>query len=275
MAGDTLAPGFRFPAASVVRDAEQQAEALRASDVDPELWAGIAEPTLWGNDGFRAMSAAGQQIDGYIHVEHRFSLSGTVALGEPVAFSGQTISNEEVPRGRQVVQRFEARRADGSVAVVSEHVRLLPDLARMGRREARDGEIKTNPVDSLPSEVLSRKTLTPEAVATYSRPVGNEIHFDPAFAARYGYRAPLAQGLMTLTWMVGAVASRLVAVGQIDLLARFRRPVFWDDALTLVGAYGADGELERLCALNSETRVVCDLRIGGREAGTVPPAPPR
>lgn len=256
MTGETLIPGFRFPESTVIRDAAAQAEALKACAVDPAVWDGLAEPTLWGNDGFRAMSAAGQGIDGYIHVEQHLTLTGAVALGETVTFSGETVSNEEVPRGRRIVQRFTVRRGDGSTAVVSEHVRLLPDLEKMGARPGGSAR-----AEDLPTERIAEKTLTPEAVKTYSRPVGNEIHFDPNFAARYGYRAPLAQGLMTMTWMVAQVADRLRAAPTVRLVARFRRPVFWDDALTLVGARDEDGALVRLCALNVEAKTVCDLSV--------------
>ena len=256
MAGDTLVPGFLFPPREVCRDRDDQAEALRACAVDPDLWDGTAEPTLWGNDGFRAMSAAGQQIDGYIHVEHRLVVTGSVPLGEPVTFAGRTVSNETVPRGRHVVQRFEVTRGDGTVAVVSEHGRLLPDLEKMGTRRPGSAADET-----VPTEALAEKVLTPDAVTTYSRPVGNEIHFDPGFAARYGYRAPLAQGLMTLTWMASAVAERLCSAPRAELLARFRRPVFWDEPLSLVGERDADGELSWLCALNRAGRIACDLRV--------------
>lgn len=252
----TLVPGFLFPEKVVSRDAAAQEEALRACAIDPARWGGLAEPTLWGNDGFRAMTAAGQGIDGYIHVEQRLTLSGTVPLGEAVRFSGETVSNEEVPRGRRIVQRFEIRRADGSLAVVSEHIRLLPDLEQM---KGRSGE-RSRP-EQVPTEVVAEKTMTPDDVVTYSRPVGNEIHFDPEFAARYGYRAPLAQGLMTMTWMTAHLADELRSTPMSILIARFRRPVFWDDPLTLVGERDPDGKNARLCALNAEGRIACDLRM--------------
>ncbi|MDF1793683.1 MAG: MaoC family dehydratase [Thalassobaculaceae bacterium] len=255
MAGETLVPGFQFPATAISRDADAQAEALRACAVDPAVWSGLTEPTLWGNDGFRAMSAAGQGIDGYIHVEQRLTLTGTVPLGTAVTFRGETVANEEVPRGRRIVQRFEVRRSDGGVAVVSEHVRLLPDLEKMGAKAGGPGR-----PEEVPGEAVAKKTMTPGDVVTYSRPVGNEIHFDPDFAARYGYRAPLAQGLMTMTWMAAYLAGDLAAAARAVLVARFRRPVFWDDALSLVGDRDADGRLMRLCALNADGRIACELR---------------
>lgn len=260
MAAETLAPGFRFPERTLIREAAAQEAALRACAVDPAVWGDLTEPTLWGNDGFRAMSAAGQGIDGYIHVEHRLTLFGTVPLGGAVLFSGETVSNEEVPRGRQIVQRFEVRRADRTLAVVSEHVRLLPDLEKMGAPSAgRPTGGRSD--DRIPATVLAEKTMRPDDVAAYSRPVGNEIHFDPAFAARYGYRAPLAQGLMTMTWMAGYLAADLRSARTAALVARFRRPVFWDDRLTLVGERDLEGVHARLCALNGDARLACELTM--------------
>ncbi|WPZ34466.1 MaoC family dehydratase [Thalassobaculum sp. OXR-137] len=257
MAGETLIPGFRFPEATLSRDPAAQAEALSACALDPAVWAGQTEPTLWGNDGFRAMTAAGQEIDGYIHVEQRLTLSGALALGEAVLFSGETVSNEVVPRGRRIVQRFEVRRADRSLAVVSEHIRLLPDLEKM---KGRSGAASAPP-EPVPGTIVAEKVMQPQDVVAYSKSVGNEIHFDPEFAARYGYRAPLAQGLMTMTWMAGYLAQRLRAAPMAILIAQFKRPVFWDDPLTLVETAASDRRQAHLCALNAEGRVACDLRM--------------
>lgn len=260
MAGETLIPGFRFPQATLSRDPAAQDEALTACAVDPALWSGLTEPTLWGNDGFRAMSAAGQEIDGYIHVEQRLTLSGSLPLGEAILFSGETVSNEEAPRGRRIVQRFEVRRADRSLAVVSEHIRLLPDLEKMGTRSG--GTSRSEPVPgTVAGDVISEKVMRPQDVVTYSKSVGNEIHFDPGFAARYGYRAPLAQGLMTMTWMAAHLAERLRAAPMAILIAQFKRPVFWDDRLTLMASTPTDAKQAHLCAVNAEGRVTCDLRM--------------
>lgn len=257
MVAKTLVPGFRFPEATLSRDPAAQVEALKSCAVDPAVWAGQTEPTLWGNDGFRAMSAAGQEIDGYIHVEQRLTLSGGLPLGEAVRFSGETVSNEEVPRGRRIVQRFEVRRADGSLAVVSEHIRLLPDLEKMVRKSG-----PAAPPQPVPGAAIAEKVMQPQDVVTYSKSVGNEIHFDPEFAARYGYRAPLAQGLMTMTWMAAYLAERLRAAPMAILVAQFKRPVFWDDPLTLVSTAVSDRTKQaHLCALNTEGRVACDLRM--------------
>lgn len=254
--GPSFEPGFRFPDRRVAIDAGYQRERLTASGVDPGVWGDVADPVLWALEGFRSMTAAGQDIDGYVHVEQRLRMAVPVPLGEPVTFRGVTAALDPAPRGRHLVQRFEAVRDDGMVAVVAEHVGLLPDPARMGGGAAAAAAA---PADGL--EVLARKRLTPDQVRVFSGDVGNEIHFDPAFAARYGYRAPLAQGLMTMLWMLAQLA-REAGPAPLQVTARFRRPVFWDEEMLLLGRRGRGG-LDRMETRNADGKVTAELAVGG------------
>jgi len=255
--GPSFEPGFRFPERRIVRSAGYQAERLTASGVDPEVWGDVAEPVLWALEGFRSMTDADQDIDGYVHVEQRLRQVEPVPVGEPVTFRGMTVALDPVPRGRHLVQCFEVVRNDGTVAVVAEHVGLMPDPAKMGGGGSA-GAV-TAPV---PMERLVEKRLTPDQVRVFSGDVGNEIHFDPAFAARYGYRAPLAQGLMTMLWMVGRLALETGARAPLDVVARFRRPVFWDDPMVMLGRRDAAGRLVRLETRNEAGRMTAELEVG-------------
>lgn len=256
--GPSFEPGFRFPDRRVAIDAGYQRQRLTASGVDPHVWGDVAEPVLWALEGFRSMTAAGQDIDGYVHVGQRLRMAAPVPLGEPVSFRGSTVALEPAPRGRRLVQRFEAVRRDGTVAVAAEHVGLLPDPARMGGSGggSRGASPATGPGDL---ELLAEKQLTPEQVKVFSGDVGNMIHFEPAFAARYGYRAPLAQGLMTMLWMVAQLAPER---GPLEVAAGFRRPVFWDDRMALLGRRDAAGRLTRLETRNSAGAVTAELTVG-------------
>lgn len=252
----SLQAGFVFPERAIVRDGADQARWLHAAGVDPAVWDGVAEPTLWGNDGFRAMKVVRQQPNGYVHLEQVMTVAAPVALGEAVRFRGATEAVDAVPRGRRVTQRFEVVRADGMVAVTLTHVGLLPDpAAMMGRGKPAAAE----DLDGL--EQVAEQTLAPDRVTTFSREVGNLIHFDPAFAQGLGYRAPLAQGLQTMAWMVGAIGPG--ADGPpLTLRCRFRRPVFWDDAMRLLGERGPDRAWRRLVTVNSEGRATAELTVG-------------
>jgi hypothetical protein len=65
------------------------------------------------------------------------------------------------------------------------------------------------------------------------------VHFDPAEAAAVGLRAPVAQGLMSLTWMTEALA-RDGAPRQLDIEASFRSPIYWDDRVDVLRDDKAD-----------------------------------
>ncbi|MEC8852032.1 MAG: MaoC family dehydratase, partial [Pseudomonadota bacterium] len=86
------------------------------------------------------------------------------------------------------------------------------------------------------AEVAGR-AMTPEAVTLFSSDVGNLLHFDPDFAQAMGFRAPIAQGLMAMAWMMGEMACNRPP-RTFDVICRFRRPVFWDDTIRLQAAPG-------------------------------------
>ncbi|EDP65826.1 hypothetical protein BAL199_03339 [alpha proteobacterium BAL199] len=253
----SLEAGFVFPERRIIRTAEDQARWLAAAGADPEIWAGIAEPTLWGNDGFRGMKLVRQQPNGYVHVQQVMTVGAHAAIGEEIRFRGLTESVEPVRKGRMVTQRFDVVRDNGEVAATLTHIGLLPDPAAMtapDRGRAGSGD----PDDLGGLEPIAEQTLTPDRVTTFSREVGNLIHFDPEFAQSLGYRAPLAQGLQTMTWMVDALGP----VAPLTVRCRFRRPVFWDDAMCLLGQKGHDGRWCRLVTTNATGRITADLTVG-------------
>lgn len=249
----SLEPGFVFPERSIVRNAEDQARWLGAAGVDPAVWDDVAEPTLWGNDGFRGMKLVRQQPNGYVHVEQRMQVAEHAALGEEIRFRGVTEAVEPVRKGRLVTQRFEVVRASGVVAVALTHVGLLPDPAAMAERGGAS-EASGEPEDLVP---IADQTMTPERVTTFSREVGNLIHFDPDFARGLGFRAPLAQGLQAMTWMVGVLGPAL----PLSVRCRFRRPVFWDEAMTMAGRRDGDGRPVYLETRNRAGRATAQLEV--------------
>lgn len=252
----SLEPGFEFPERPIVRAAADQARWLAAAGVDPAVWGGIAEPTLWGNDGFRGMKLVRQQPNGYVHLEQLMEVAEAVPLGEAVRFRGTTVAVEPVRKGRRVTQRFEVVRPGGTVAVTLTHIGLLPDPAALAERGGT-GCVSPEPE---PLDPIAEQAMTPDRVTTFSREVGNLIHFDPAFARGLGFRAPLAQGLQTMTWMVGALGP----VRPLALRCRFRRPVFWDEAMTLAGRRGGDGRLVYLETRNPAGKATAQLEVQSR-----------
>ena len=241
-AGDVLR---RFPDRETRRDRQYQDRKLRACGVDPERYGNIAETGLFGQDCFKMMTAAGETLDGMVHMAQRFILHRPPILDEPLRQRGWIARDEPHPRGRRIVQVFVFDDGDGARTVTAEMYRLVPDPERMGSRR-NPGDAVADPCEGF--ECVARKCMRPDDVTGFSEDVGNLIHFQPEFAARYGYRAPIAQGIQTMVWMMSALAERSIPVA-FDVTARFLRPLYWDEALALWGrsdcfrAIAADGRL--------------------------------
>jgi hypothetical protein len=70
-------------------------------------------------------------------------------------------------------------------------------------------------------------------VQAYTEETGNRIHFDTAYAVRYGLRAPVAPELMAVSWAV-EVLSEPAPPDSFDLHAKFGSPLFWDDGVDVM-----------------------------------------
>lgn len=245
-----------FPERTAMRTRAYQERKLRACGVDPALYGDTVETGLFGQDCFKAMTAGGVVLDGMVHMAQRFELFRPAALDEPLTQRGWIASDEEDPRGRRIVQVFEFLTTGGAISARAEMFRLKPDPAKMGasrgtRRAADD------PRDGMTK--IDEKTMRPEDVTAFSEDVGNLIHFDPDFAGRYGYRAPISQGIQTMIWMMGALARERVPAG-LDVTARFARPIHWDDRVTLWAGNG-DTAPDLLRAVNAEGKLAAEVRI--------------
>lgn len=247
----------RFVPRTAVHDRDWQEKRLEACGVDPTLFGTAAETGLFGQDCFRMMTLSGETLDGMVHLGQRFRLHRRVELGEPLHQTGWIESDEVHPRGRSIVQRFAFHGADGSLAIEADMYRLTPDTSRMGMRE-RSGTDASDPREGLVH--LADRTMRPDDVTGFSSDVGNRIHFEPVFAARYGYRAPLAQGIQTQVWMMGLLAARGVPVA-LDVTARFTRPVHWDDEISLWSSSPAPGAGDVVRVTDPQGALKAEMRI--------------
>lgn len=254
------APLRSFPERTASRTRDYQERKLRACGVDPALYGDSVETGLFGQDCFKAMTAGGVVLDGMVHMAQRFKLLAPARLGEALSQRGWIASDDPDPRGRRIVQVFEFCGSDGAVSARAEMFRLKPDPEKMGasrgtRRGAED--------PSANMRQIAEKTMRPQDVTAFSEDVGNLIHFDPDFAGRYGYRAPISQGIQTMIWMMGALAERSHPK-RFDVTARFSRPIHWDDTVTLWRDAEAEEESDApslLRAINSEGKLVAELRV--------------
>jgi acyl dehydratase len=81
------------------------------------------------------------------------------------------------------------------------------------------------------------KELSQRRIDAYSGVRPNYIHSDEAFARKRGFRAPLAQAMMSTAY-VSELMTRFVGAGFVEggtLSMTFIRPVFAGDRLTVHG----------------------------------------
>ena len=228
MQGDELLEaGFAFETVEYRVERAFQEAKLRAAGIDPARYGGLADPTFLGHGALKAMHVSGISLLGQVHVTQRFRLHRALRLEEPLTVTGMVTQVEAVPRGRRVSCRFGYRDREGREVCRTERSGLRPDPA--GRR-GRGGGATVPEEDGF--EQIAEHRLTPEGVAAYSDDTLNAIHNDPEVAARYGFRAPIAAGLMGIHYYIAALAGDGMPE-RLDLAIRFLRPMFWDDRLGL------------------------------------------
>ena len=228
MQGDELLEaGFAFETVEFAVERAFQEAKLRAAGIDAGRYGDRADPTFLGHGALKAMHESGISILGQVHMTQRFRLRGPVRLDEPLTVAGEVTRIDAVPRGRQVWCRFSYRDREGREVCRTERSGLRPDPAR--KRGPGGG---ADPPDEEGFREVAGHRLTPEGVAAYSDDTLNAIHNDPEVAARYGFRAPIAAGLMGIHYYVAALSGDGMPE-RLDLAIRFLRPMFWDDRLSL------------------------------------------
>ena len=257
-------PGFQPPAMTLIRDGDEQTRRLGCCDVGGEAHGGphggprgnYWAPGILGMDCFIHLGDAGQDISGSVHVDMRLVQDARVPLSEPLTIQGTTERTEEFAKGRMLFQVFRFGSGNGRTPIRCKIGVLVPNPEKMtgGRKpgappvDPRDGFLKK-----------AERTLVPDDVTTYGG-AGNPIHHDPAFAQSLGYRAPIAHGVMTAAWLLGALDNPY-APSTLDVRFTFNRPVFWDDLMELWVEEGAKPGAVRYRALNADGRMTAEMTV--------------
>jgi acyl dehydratase len=172
-------------------------------------------------------------MDG-LHAGQRMQQLRPVRIGEPLIVRGRVREVRDTAKGRFQHTAFTFADEKGVTRVLGEltYFRVHPHarVAPAGVDRAFDSNGWTS---------IARMALTPQRVADYSREFPTyRVHFDPEVAASIGLRAPVAQGLMSFTWMMRALAEGGLPE-KFTLASTFRRPVFWDETVEVLRR-GAD-----------------------------------
>jgi acyl dehydratase len=192
-------------------------------------------------------------------------------------------------RGQIEESQFDFHRPDGSIPLVTRRRSLLLDPAVGAERKPDGAPAKRTAEDSTEEmEFIARHQLVPERVAAYSDEAENLIHSDPETAKRFGFRAPIAAGLMAVHFMMAALcepapaqarassragrsktaAGRHQPPDRLRMRIRFRRPMFWNDDLAVLGRRNADGTIAALALINPDGKVANDCIVDETGYGT-------
>src|SRR6476620_7504037 len=106
------------------------------------------------------------------------------------------------------------------------------------------------------------KHVSQRRIDAYSGVRPHSIHTDEDWARRKGFRAPLAQGMMSTAYvselMVGLLGTGFVEGGRIDVT--FLAPVFAGDTLTVRGVVSDLAAAEAADGGSGAVRVVVSVR---------------
>ena len=254
--------GFEYPDWDCQVTPETQARKLACCDIDPALYGDRADITHFALATVLSAKRAGLPVNGRVHMTHRFVQDEPIMLGETLTVRGRDIAVAPDRRGRIVTSQFEFVRPDGSVPLRAERSSLVQDASLAA---AARPTITKKPAPADPTEGLTKigeKQLVPKKVAAYSDEAENLIHSDPETARRFGFRAPIAAGLMAIRFMMEAL-SRNGPPDRLKIDIRFRRPMFWDEKLSIWARYAADdpSRIAAIAVINEEGRLANDAVI--------------
>ena len=254
-----LTPGFEFTPWRLSVSAETQAQKLRCCGIDPAIWGDIVDPGIFATLTIKIVNREGFSINGSVHMTQSYKVHSQVRLGEEVEMRGRITGIEPAPRGSLFMAQYELLKSDGSVAMElgRASVRTDPSAERTGPASGGNGARENPDAPFLGLPVVGEKQMTPDGVANFSDENINRIHDDPEIARQFGYRAPIAAGIMGSHIMM----EPLVREGggppkQMEMEVRFRRPMFWDELLAIHGQHTGD-HLSRIALIKPEGKVAC------------------
>lgn len=256
---DDLQPGFAYRDVELCITPELQQRRLKSCLIDPDIYHGYVDLTHFCNEAILAATKSGLSINGNVHTTDRIVCSQRVPLNQPLIMSGQVTRTEPTARGKLITSEFSFTLPDGKVALKTE---------RSSTRLRRDGSVDNSIARETPVEpdlalyeVVAQCVFAPDRVADYSSEGRNAIHYDPAMAARFGYRAPIAGGLMGVRSLMATLCQHDGPPHKTDIGIRFRRPMFWDETLDVMQRTSADGAISHLVLVNAAGKTAVEAEI--------------
>lgn len=246
--------GFVFPERKVEVTLEQQRRKLECCGVDPDLWGATADPSFCAFYTIMAQRWTGRSINGNVHMNQVYRLTAPLQLGQPLAMTGEVTRVDPHPRGEIVYADFVFKDSEGATPLSASRSSLNPGE---GDPNAQRPAREPPPLSAM--QEIDKTQLEPERVAAFSDEAENLIHSDPATAERFGFRAPIAGGLMASHIILGGLTAEAGKgpISGLDAEIMFLRPMFWDERLRLFATGLNDAGPRRLALVGDDDKPRC------------------
>ena len=241
--------GFKFSPYTFSIERAEQNRKLNCCGINPMIFGDNVEISMLGLPAINVLMAADIPILGGVHLSQRFRQIEPFELEEPITVNGQILNIDPHPRGCILHCKFTYTKRNGKVCVVAERSGIITSGPKKPSRGI------PRPEEELEGFLeIKRRKLVPSLVAAYSNEAGNLIHSDPVVAKEHGFKAPIAAGLMGIHFYCEAlyIACR---PHTFDFEVWFRRPMFWDETLRLMG-YEEKGRISAMHLLCSNGKPV-------------------
>ena len=250
-------PGLTFEPETYLLSQQDQDRKLAACGIDGAVFNGFVDAAFYIGAGIHVGINSGVSAQGNVNMLQRLIQHRPVELGEELTGKGYIKAVTEVPRGLAIDTEIWFEDEDGRRAISAPRRSLKPHSGKAGLKGA--GQRPPPVIEDL--SALSHEEnykLTPAAVKAYSQE-GNSIHYEMKAANKAGFRAPIIGGGMGVHFLSSALWRRFTPV-SFNLDIYFRRPIFWDDSLS-VKYDSLDAAAWTAMCLCRDNKVLTEARI--------------
>lgn len=243
--------GFELEPQEIIVSSDDQREKLSACGLNSDDLDGWVDSAFYIGLGIHAGIASGISAEGNVNMLTSLIQHRLVKLDEPLTVRGRITGVEDVPRGQVISTDVWFEDAQGKRAISAPRKSLRPARIEVKNSEVKNSEANNSkakttesnakgagdrpaPVIDDPDAMHRYQSfqLTPTMVKDYSTE-GNSIHYEMEAANHAGFRAPIIGGGMGVHYLLHTLWKECQPTSW-DLSIFFRRPIFWDDAFTVM-----------------------------------------
>lgn len=249
--------GLTFVDRAMTVESAVEHRALATCGIDPAVYGTTVDPTTFISRAIAEGVRNRVHANGTVNMAQRLVQHAPLRLDEALTVSGKVLDVSPVPRGKVATSEIWFKTTDGSRAVMSGRRSLRPGPDKAGARGA--GDVAPPVVSDVGAlKVLRDVTLMPDMVKGYDSEAINPIHSVPEAAIKAGFRAPIIGGGMGVRYLMAEIWQRF-APRTLDIEVYFRRPIFWDDTVT-IRVEEKGGAWTAICLAKGE-KVATEARI--------------